>query len=34
MFELPGTGTEKLHITLAYAEQMFSKSKLSILKVA
>jgi ATP-dependent Clp protease ATP-binding subunit ClpX len=34
MFELPGTDTEKLHITLGYAEQMFSKSKLSILKVA
>lgn len=34
MFELPGTDTEKLHITLPYAEQMFSKSKLSILKVA
>lgn len=34
MFELPGTDTKHLHITLAYAEQMFSKSKLSILKVA
>lgn len=34
MFELPGTDVTKLHITLSYAEQMFSKSKLSILKVA
>jgi ATP-dependent Clp protease ATP-binding subunit ClpX len=34
MFELPGTDVTKLHITLTYAEQMFSKSKLSILKVA
>ncbi|MCA6448999.1 MAG: ATP-dependent Clp protease ATP-binding subunit ClpX [Chitinophagaceae bacterium] len=34
MFELPGTDTRQLHITLDYAEQMFSKSKLSILKVA
>lgn len=34
MFELPGTGTKKLHITLHYAEQMFGKSKLSALKVA
>ncbi|MES2328549.1 MAG: ATP-dependent Clp protease ATP-binding subunit ClpX [Bacteroidota bacterium] len=34
MFELPGTDTRKLHITLDYAEQMFGKSKLSILKVA
>ena len=34
MFELPGTNTKKLHITLDYAQQMFSKSKLSILKVA
>lgn len=34
MFELPGTDTSQLHITLDYAEQMFSKSKLSILKVA
>ncbi len=34
MFELPGTETRHLHITLDYAEQMFSKSKLSILKVA
>lgn len=34
MFELPGTEVTKLHITLDYAEKMFSKSKLSILKVA
>lgn len=34
MFELPGTDVTKLHITLNYAQQMFSKSKLSILKVA
>jgi ATP-dependent Clp protease ATP-binding subunit ClpX len=34
MFELPGTETKHLHITRDYAEQMFSKSKLSILKVA
>jgi ATP-dependent Clp protease ATP-binding subunit ClpX len=34
MFELPGTGTKDLHITLNYAQQMFGKSKLSILKVA
>jgi len=34
MFELPGTDTKQLHITLDYAEQMFSKSKISSLKVA
>ena len=34
MFELPGTATTKLHITIDYAEQMFGKSKLSVLKVA
>jgi ATP-dependent Clp protease ATP-binding subunit ClpX len=34
MFEMPGTGEKELHITLDYAERMFSKSKLSILKVA
>lgn len=34
MFELPGTNTKQLHITLDYAEQMFSKSKISALKVA
>ncbi len=34
MFELPGTNTLKLHISLDYAERMFNKSKLSALKVA
>ena len=34
MFEMPGTGEKELHITLDYAERMFSKSKLSMLKVA
>lgn len=34
MFELPGTGTTSLHVTLDYAQQMFNKSKLSALKVA
>ena len=34
MFELPGSGENKLHITLSYAESKFSKSKLSLLKVA
>lgn len=34
MFELPGSDTRQLHVTKAYAEQMFSKSKLSALKVA
>jgi ATP-dependent Clp protease ATP-binding subunit ClpX len=34
MFELPGTDTQQLHVTLDYAEQMFSKSRLSVLKVA
>lgn len=34
MFELPGTETKQLHITIDYARQMFSKSKLSVLKVA
>jgi len=34
MFELPGSGEKKLHITLEYAESKFSKSKLSLLKVA
>ncbi|HVZ26778.1 MAG TPA: ATP-dependent Clp protease ATP-binding subunit ClpX, partial [Sediminibacterium sp.] len=33
MFELPGTGTKSLHVTLHYAEAMFRKSKLSSLKV-
>jgi ATP-dependent Clp protease ATP-binding subunit ClpX len=34
MFELPGTDTKKFTVTLDYAEQKFSKSKLSSLKVA
>ncbi|MBL7761380.1 MAG: ATP-dependent Clp protease ATP-binding subunit ClpX [Sediminibacterium sp.] len=34
MFELPGTNTTQLHVTLEYAEKMFNKSKLSALKVA
>jgi ATP-dependent Clp protease ATP-binding subunit ClpX len=34
MFELPGTETKKFTVTLDYAEQKFSKSKLSSLKVA
>ncbi len=34
MFELPGSGINKLHITLEYAENKFSNSKLSLLKVA
>lgn len=34
MFELPGTGETELIITLDYAENMFSKSKMSLLKVA
>ena len=34
MFELPGTETTSLNVTLDYAEKMFSKSKLSALKVA
>jgi ATP-dependent Clp protease ATP-binding subunit ClpX len=34
MFELPGSGTKELHVTLDYAEQMFNKSKVSLLKVA
>jgi ATP-dependent Clp protease ATP-binding subunit ClpX len=34
MFELPGTDTKELVVTLDYAESMFSKSKLSTLKVA
>lgn len=34
MFELPGTTTTTLNVTLDYAEKMFSKSKLSALKVA
>ena len=34
MFELPGMGQTELHITLDYAESMFKKSKISLLKVA
>ena len=34
MFELPGTDVTTLNVTLDYAEKMFSKSKLSALKVA
>lgn len=34
MFELPGTDVKELVITLEYAQSMFSKSKLSVLKVA
>jgi len=34
MFEIPGTDTKKLTVDLAYAEKMFSKSKMSSLKVA
>ncbi len=34
MFDLPGTGAKELHITLDYAENKFSKSKMSLLKVA
>jgi ATP-dependent Clp protease ATP-binding subunit ClpX len=34
MFELPGTDTKELVVTLDYAESMFSKSKLSSLRVA
>ena len=34
MFEIPGSDTKKLTVNLAYAEKMFSKSKMSALKVA
>lgn len=34
MFELPGTETTRFHVDLAYAKNMFDKSKLSTLKVA
>lgn len=34
MFELPGSQQKELNITLNYAEQMFNKSKISLLKVA
>ncbi len=34
MFELPGTDTQELVVSLAYAEEKFNKSKMGILKVA
>lgn len=34
MFDLPGTEHKELHVTLDYAQNKFSKSKLSMLKVA
>ncbi len=34
MFELPGKGETQLHITIEYAHSMFSKSNMSMLKVA
>jgi ATP-dependent Clp protease ATP-binding subunit ClpX len=34
MFELPGTNTKVFNLTLAYAKDMFDKSKISALKVA
>ena len=34
MFELPGTDTKVLNVSLAYAKDMFDKSKISALKVA
>jgi ATP-dependent Clp protease ATP-binding subunit ClpX len=34
MFNLPGSNKTHLHVTMAYAEEMFNKSKLSSLKVA
>lgn len=34
MFELPGTDQKELVVTLDYAERMFGKSKLNLLKVA
>ncbi len=34
MFELPGTNTKVFNVTLAYAKDMFDKSKISALKVA
>ncbi|HMZ45297.1 MAG TPA: ATP-dependent Clp protease ATP-binding subunit ClpX [Chitinophagaceae bacterium] len=34
MFEMPGTNKTELHITANYAENMFNKSKLNLLKVA
>ena len=34
MFELPGMGQTNFHVTLDYAERMFNKSRISLLKVA
>ena len=34
MYEMPGTNTTEFNVTLAYAKNMFDKSKLSTLKVA
>ncbi|MFL9482331.1 ATP-dependent Clp protease ATP-binding subunit ClpX [Chitinophagaceae bacterium LWZ2-11] len=34
MFELPGGTQKELHVTMEYAENMFNKSKMSLLKVA
>ena len=34
MFEMPGTDEKELTVTMDYAERMFGKSKLSVLKVA
>jgi ATP-dependent Clp protease ATP-binding subunit ClpX len=34
MFSLPGTGEKQFTVTLDYAENMFGKSKMSLLKVA
>jgi ATP-dependent Clp protease ATP-binding subunit ClpX len=34
MFELPGSQQKDLNVTLSYAENMFNKSKISLLKVA
>ncbi|MFN4007905.1 MAG: ATP-dependent Clp protease ATP-binding subunit ClpX [Chitinophagaceae bacterium] len=34
MFELPGTDTKALHVTLPYAKEQLEKSKLGLLKVA
>jgi ATP-dependent Clp protease ATP-binding subunit ClpX len=34
MFELPGTDTKEFNVSLAYAKDMFDKSKISALKVA
>ena len=34
MYELPSSSQKSLHVTLEYAERQFSKSKMSMLKVA